>query len=186
MCRRASRSTRRTVHPAPAVEKGGRHVPTAAPDDGHGLARANRRRPRREVLPSARGRGRPRLTRVRRPARVTMGRPKAPARRAASESARTRSGGCAWRAAAPCSGAFAYITSSTPWIASSPPGPRMRGAQDLCASRVDHDLHEALASRPSRSRAADARHRPLADQHGGPRARASASVMPTRPSGGSM
>ena len=72
-----------------------------------------------------------------------------------------------------------------PWIASSPPGPEDRGAEDLAGLGIGDDLHEAVRL-ALLDRAADARHRPLADQDRRPAFRASASLMPARPSGGSM
>ena len=64
-------------------------------------------------------------------------------------------------------------------------GAEDRGTQDLLRLGIDGDLHKAvglaLLDRPS-----DPGHRPLRREQLRPPARASASVMPTRPSGGSM
>ena len=93
-----------------------------------------------------------------------------------------------WIGTAHCStgyGAPAFIMSSTPWMASSPPVPRIAAPRILLGLGVDDDLHEALRL-ALLDRAADAGHRPLADQQRPAAARACVSVMPTRPSGGSM
>ena len=59
-------------------------------------------------------------------------------------------------------------------------------AEDLARLGIDDDLHEPLRL-AFLDRAADAGHRTLADRGAAGRvARACASVMPTRPSGGSM
>ena len=63
--------------------------------------------------------------------------------------------------------------------------PRIAAPRISLGLRVDHHLHEALRL-ALLDGAADARHRPPADQRRPARLRTSASVMPARPSGGSM
>ena len=83
-------------------------------------------------------------------------------------------------------GAPAYMRSRTAWIASSPLDAEDRRAEDLAGLGVGHDLDEALRL-ALLDGAADARHRPLADQDAAAGLRAaSVSVMPQRPSGGSV
>ena len=65
----------------------------------------------------------------------------------------------------------ASIASITPWMASSPPTPRMAAPRIASVSRVDDDLHEALRL-AFLDRAADAGHRAAADADARPVARA--------------
>ena len=72
------------------------------------------------------------------------------------------------------------------WITSSPPTPRIEAPRICFVSRVDQDLHEALrlALLDGAARRLVMAH--VADQRRLAGLRTSASVMPARPSGGSM
>ena len=71
------------------------------------------------------------------------------------------------------------------WTTSSPPTPRIDAPRNLLRLGIDEDLHEALCLVLLEG-AAHVLHGVLAISAGRPDLRTSASVMPTRPSGGSV
>ena len=110
----------------------------------------------------------------------------AASRLAVSGSAPRRSGGSAPPIAGRCKARSAFIMSMMPWIASSPPTPRIAAPRISWRLGIDDDLHEALRL-AFLDRAPDAASSVAWHRAGRARSRgASVSVMPTRPSGGSM